>query len=85
MASDLVSQAWAEEYLGTTAKGIVSLIKQRKLKRHPLTGSFLKSDIERVHDEIKRELSYETDGTPMGQEQQTLGVQRGFRTHPNLV
>ncbi len=85
MPSDLVSQAWAEDFLGTDRKGVMALIKQRKLRRHPLTGSFLRADIERVHDEIKRELFYETDGTQMGFEQPQVGMQHRFRQKPNLV
>jgi hypothetical protein len=86
LESRLVSQAWAEQFLGTDRKGIMALIKQRKLKRDPLTGAFLREQVLAVEVEIARGLMYDgEDGTAMGSEQPKMGMLDQFRQEPNLV
>ena len=71
-------------FLGTDSKGIISLIKQNKLKRCPITGSFARVQVQAVHDEILRSIIGD-DGAALGRQQQEMGMQSGFRVTPNLV
>jgi hypothetical protein len=79
-----MSEAAVMRFLGTDSKGILTLIKQRRLKRCPLTGSFARVQVQTVHDEILRSIIGD-DGAAMGREQQAMGVQPRFRQNPNLV
>lgn len=71
--SALMSELAAIRYLGTDGKGIVELIKQKRLKRDPVTGAFARVQVERVHDEILRGLVVEETTTA-----------NGFRQEPRL-
>lgn len=68
----LMSEAAVCRFLGTDGRGIQKLIKQQKLKRDPLTGSFARSQVVMVHDEILREL--------MGKD----SPRSAYRTEPQL-
>lgn len=81
----LVSQDWTETHLGTDRKGVAKLIRRGMLKRHPLTGSFLKSQVEGVREQIAKELLYGDDGAALGRQEPKMGMQSGFRQEPNLV
>lgn len=82
--SRLMSEPAVMRFLGTDSKGVVALIKQNRLKRDPLTGSFARVQVQAVHDEILRGILNE-DGATVGQQQQAMGMLDGFRTHPHLV
>jgi hypothetical protein len=82
-----MSQREAEEFLGTDAKHVRSLIKARRLKRDKLTGAFLRAQVIELHDEIVRGLynADEDDASAMGSDKSKMGVLDGFRQEPNLV
>lgn len=84
-ASPLMSEAAAQVYIGTDKKGIGDLIKQRRLKRDNLTGSFLRVQVEAVALEIAKGLGYEEHGAKVGQIGPKVGSFGGERQVPNLV
>jgi len=83
--SPLMSETAAQVFLGTDGKGITDLIKQRRLSRDPLTGSFARMQVEAVAIEIAKGLGYEPHGTTLGHIEQPLGGISRERQNPNLV
>ncbi len=82
--SALMSETAVMRYLGTDSKGILALIKQQRLRRDPLTGSFARVQVQQVHDEILGGI-LGGSGTKMGREQPAVGDLAGFRQKPHLV
>lgn len=84
-ASPLMSEADAIAYLGLRSrKELNALLKPYGFRRHPVTGTLARSDVERVAAQIEQEIIAH-DAAKMGPEEQAVGSQPGFRTKPHLV